>query len=71
MARYTVDKTHDAHGGRYIGGPLRMVDTDSLKEAMAYVYAHGGEVIDHQDRQGWKPGVGWYDVSACLEMDGE
>jgi hypothetical protein len=66
MKRYTVTKAADS-----TGGPVTLVDTGHLAEAQHYVYKHGGEVVDHENKRAWSPDLGWYDVSENLEVPGE
>jgi hypothetical protein len=64
--RYTVTRKVDCTGQHYATGPLTFYEADDLGKAQAEVIARGGELIDHQTKQGWHPDHGWYDVSDYL-----
>lgn len=66
--RYTVTCGVDSMGSRYATGPLTFVETDELAKAQAWIRKNGrGEVLDHETKNAWSPGMGWYDVSAAYE----
>lgn len=67
MARYTVTRASDSFGHRYSSGPLTFYRGDDLGKAMREVHARGGEVVDHETRRAWAPGLGWYDVSEAID----
>lgn len=65
--RYTVTRKTDGMGCTY-PTPLVEYAGEDVAEAQRIASAHGGEVIDHQDRQGWALGIGWYDVADYLNQ---
>jgi hypothetical protein len=65
--RYTVTRSHDCQGGRYATGPLTFYAGEDLGQAQREVIARGGELIDHVDRMGWEPSLGWFPCGDYLD----